>query len=221
MASVTKKGKSTSSGFYAVANGRTKGIFYSWTEAERSVRGHPNAKFRKFANMEDAQRYVQDPSSIAAMAVTKRSRFVLRAPAMATLVYTDGSVRPGREGIGIYVIPPTHRDRRYAISYNRSPSTNQHAELRAIEWALANVQERPVHILTDSMYSYHILTKWMYGWAAGGWSMPNKNRAVIQRLYDMVVRDRNITFQHVGAHCGIFGNEVADKLANAALNRSK
>ena len=36
--------------FYGVASGRTKGIFLTWTECEKSVKDFPGAKFKKFTS---------------------------------------------------------------------------------------------------------------------------------------------------------------------------
>ena len=41
--------------FYAVACGRTKGIFDNWTDCEASVKGFSNSKFRGFATKMEAQ----------------------------------------------------------------------------------------------------------------------------------------------------------------------
>ena len=49
----------SSSVFYAVAYGKTKGIFTTWTECEKSIKNFPNAKFRKFASKEDAEQFVK------------------------------------------------------------------------------------------------------------------------------------------------------------------
>ena len=120
------------------------------------------------------------------------------------------------------MIPPSTRERRYSHQVLTTTPTNQRAELRAIEWTLSNVKERPLHILTDSMYSLSIITKWMYWWAEKDWVMPRKNRPVIIHIYEIMTSPTGhlITFQHVPAHCGIYGNETADQLANSAVLRT-
>ena len=44
--------------FYAVANGRTTGIFDNWEECETSVKGFNGAKFRKSNNWDDANSFL-------------------------------------------------------------------------------------------------------------------------------------------------------------------
>lgn len=45
--------------FYAVRNGRTVGIFTDWAEASASVTGYPDARFKKFRALKDAQGFME------------------------------------------------------------------------------------------------------------------------------------------------------------------
>ena len=45
--------------FYAVRNGRTIGIFTDWAEASASVTGYPDARFKKFRALKDAQGFME------------------------------------------------------------------------------------------------------------------------------------------------------------------
>jgi ribonuclease HI len=46
--------------FYAVANGRNNGVFTSWSECEKSVKDYPNAKFKKFDNIDEANEFIKN-----------------------------------------------------------------------------------------------------------------------------------------------------------------
>lgn len=48
----------SSKSFYAVANGRTKGVFLTWAECDKSVKDFPGAKFKKFTSQQDAETFV-------------------------------------------------------------------------------------------------------------------------------------------------------------------
>lgn len=45
--------------YYAVAKGRTVGIFYTWTDCEKQVKGFKNGKFKNFKNLKDAQEFIE------------------------------------------------------------------------------------------------------------------------------------------------------------------
>ncbi|MCD8108786.1 MAG: RNase H1/viroplasmin domain-containing protein [Clostridiales bacterium] len=44
--------------FYAVKKGRKTGIFLSWAECERQVKGFPKAEYKSFTVREDAENYL-------------------------------------------------------------------------------------------------------------------------------------------------------------------
>ena len=44
--------------YYAVKNGRKKGIFLTWDECKESVDGYPSATFKSFKTKEDAEAYL-------------------------------------------------------------------------------------------------------------------------------------------------------------------
>ena len=41
--------------YYAVAVGRVKGIYPTWNECEKQVKGFANAKFKKFTTLEEVK----------------------------------------------------------------------------------------------------------------------------------------------------------------------
>lgn len=45
--------------YYAVRNGRTIGIFTDWSKASESVTGYPDARFKKFRALKDAQEFME------------------------------------------------------------------------------------------------------------------------------------------------------------------
>ncbi|GMS83458.1 hypothetical protein PENTCL1PPCAC_5633, partial [Pristionchus entomophagus] len=46
-------------GYYAVARGKHVGIYHSWPDCEKQVRGYPNAKFKKFQTEHEANNYIE------------------------------------------------------------------------------------------------------------------------------------------------------------------
>lgn len=50
--------------FYAVANGRTIGIFLNWNDCNNSVKGYKNASYKKFNTKEEAENFIQSNNNI-------------------------------------------------------------------------------------------------------------------------------------------------------------
>lgn len=74
---------------------------------------------------------------------------------------------------------------------------------------------------TDSKYVMQGINEWMAQWKQNGWrtaaKKPVKNIDLWQQLDDEVNR-HNINWQWVRGHAGIEGNELADRLANDAID---
>ena len=49
--------------FYAVVNGRKKGVFLTWNDCNNSIKGYSNAIFKKFKTMKQAEDYIQAHST--------------------------------------------------------------------------------------------------------------------------------------------------------------
>ena len=60
-------------------------------------------------------------------------------------------------------------------------------------------------------------TEWLPNWQKNGWKTaskkPVKNRDLLEKLAECLNKVK-VHWQHVPAHTGIHGNEMADKLAN-------
>ena len=93
----------------------------------------------------------------------------------------------------------------------------QRAELTAIMRAIAQartIKIKKIHIKTDSKYSIDTISK-ISKWKKRGWT--NKGQAVsnkdLLKEIEKLTKTTLVKFTHVKAHCGIEGNEEADKLA--------
>lgn len=128
---------------------------------------------------------------------------------------TNGSV--ARAGIGVWF----GRDHPLNVSapVSGSSATNNNAEIQAawhaIELASAAGFER-VLVHTDSQFVISCADRWLPRWLVNGWRLtsgaPVKNRAQLERLH-RAMQDVHVKWNHVPGHCGIEGNEEADKLA--------
>lgn len=146
---------------YAVAEGRTRGIFRTWEECEASVKGYPGSKFKGFDGLAGAEAFLAvnpppppQPPRVVQPLQRPGTLFVQTLAAQTPAVQTP-VVAPNRAAIDIFVdgaCPGNGRDgalggfggfygdgdpRNFSMPLEAGErQTNNRGELRAIEYAI-------------------------------------------------------------------------------------
>ena len=204
--------------FYAVAKGRTTGIFLSWPECQESVKGFSGAVYKKFDTRSDAEDFIQGASEVVHKELVSPDYYV----------YTDGACsNNGKEGasagIGVYF---GEGDPRNISRRIEGKQTNNVAELMAILAAYEMIKDdivggKLVAIVSDSEYAIRCCGSYGERMNKEGWKTAIPNKDLVRRLYELY-RGSNVQFIHIRAHTGLsdehsVGNAEADRLANMAL----
>ena len=136
-------------------------------------------------------------------------------------IYTDGGCRgnPGIGGWGAVLTSGAHQKK---INGNEVETTNNRMELTAAIEAL-NALKKPCQVIlhTDSTYVKNGITSWLANWKRNNWKTaakkPVKNADLWQAL-DTASQRHTIDWRWVKGHAGVEGNEIADTLANQAMD---
>lgn len=137
-------------------------------------------------------------------------------------IFTDGACRgnPGPGGWGVLIRYGKHEKKLHGAEQQ---TTNNRMELLAAIQALRALN-RPcdIEITTDSQYVRNGITKWLVDWKRRGWrtsdKKPVKNIDLWQQLDEEVTRHK-IVWHWVKGHSGHIENEIADELANFAIDK--
>ncbi len=137
-------------------------------------------------------------------------------------IYTDGACRsnPGPGGWGAVLV---YRGREKELSGAEEHTTNNRMELTAAIEALAAVKRKcPIRLITDSRYLMDGVEHWLPKWKDNQWlnakRKPVKNQDLWMRL-DALASALDVDWRWVRGHSGHLGNERADGLANAGIDR--
>lgn len=136
-------------------------------------------------------------------------------------VYTDGGCRgnPGLGGWGAVLIYGEHLKQ---LKGSEPDTTNNRMELlAAIEGLRALNRSLAVNLYTDSKYVKQGITQWIINWKKNGWKTaarkPVKNQDLWQALDEQMQR-HDVSWHWVKGHAGDKYNEMADDLANQAMD---
>jgi ribonuclease HI len=203
--------------YYAVRVGREVGIFESWKECQKQVKGFSNAEFRSFNTKKDAEKWLKiDESS------DEDDDVVVK-------VFTDGGCKKNGKhdavsGIGVFFSDDDPRNFSGKI-YGKQ--TNNTAEIKAILKAYKILKEEiesdeRVNIYSDSIYAIRAATEYGEKMEKDDWIKNIPNKHLVKKIYNTFKGRDNVHFIHVKAHTGrndpiSLGNEGADELATRAL----
>jgi len=138
-------------------------------------------------------------------------------------IYCDGACRgnPGPGGWGALLRSGQSERRLYGFA---ADTTNNRMELSgAIEALRALTKPCSVVLWTDSQYVKKGMTEWISGWKARGWKNAAKEPVKNVDLWlalDAEAARHKVDWRWVRGHAGHEGNEIADQLANQAIDEA-
>lgn len=189
--------------YYAVKKGYTTGIFKSWEECEKQVKGFSGAIFKSFKTEEEALLYMDDVKK--------------EVPNFGLIAYVDGSfnVKTKEYGYGCVIIEGqkviakiSNKDNDDELASMRNVAGEIQGCMKAIEYAISR-EEKAICIY----YDYEGIEKW----ANKEWKANKKGTIEYAKKIEEYRSKIDVHFIKVLAHSGDFYNEMADKLAKKAV----
>jgi ribonuclease HI len=137
-------------------------------------------------------------------------------------IFTDGACRgnPGPGGWGAIL---RHKNSEKHLSGAEQLTTNNRMELMAVIEALRALKKScDIDLTTDSQYVRRGVLEWLPNWKARGWK--NSQKKTIKNLdlwqqLDQLIEQHTMRWHWVKGHSGHVENELADQLANQAIDK--
>lgn len=136
-------------------------------------------------------------------------------------LFTDGACRgnPGPGGWGVLMRYGAKEKELYGSCQN---TTNNRMELTAaIEGLKALKEPCEIILTTDSQYVRLGITTWLMNWKKRNWKTANNKPVKNQDLWELLDKEASrhrTTWHWIKGHSGHIENEIADQLANRAIN---
>lgn len=213
--------------FYAVKVGKIPGIYGTWSETEKQVKGFPGAVYKSFSTEEEAIRFIscEDIKEIKNVSDTttttnkKIEQEIKNLQDREVIAFVDGSHSLDTDGkekysFGVVLLTNELESSLYKAFVDNNYMDSRHiaGEIegvkQAVLWAIENNKQR-----IKIFYDYEGIEKW----ATKKWKAKVKISQEYSKFFDEKSKLINIEFEHVKAHSGIVYNEKADELAKRAL----
>lgn len=211
--------------YYAVKQGKMPGVYETWAECEKQVRGYSGAVFKKFPTYEEAFKFT-NPSEItiigdkkqATEKIEREEKLIEQAQLKENeaIAYVDGSFQLSNftYSYGVVFITTkgketfSGRDDDMELAQMRNVSGEIKGAMVAMEIALKEKK--------DTLYLHFDYTG-IRDWAVGNWKTNKDGTKSYKRFYDSIKDKLDVKFIKVKAHSGVEYNEEADQLAKEAI----
>ena len=199
---------------YAVRKGFCTGIFHTWEECEKQVKGFKGAEFKGFPGVQEAQKYLRSQND----GNKEKGKTQSLVPKDAIQIFVDGSFNPDKK-IAAYGLVIVKKDKVFLKDFSAYPYTdvteshNVGAELigakRAMELSLANdFKKLVIH------YDYMGIEKF----ATGSWKARTPQTVEYQMFMQQYMKLVDLSFIKIKSHSGNKFNDMADRLAKFATH---
>ncbi len=201
--------------FYAVKVGRRPGIYYSWPECEKQIKGYSGAQYKSFKTEKEAKTYLYSSSNLNNNNIQSTSN---RADTDMT-AYVDGSFNSetNEYSAGVIIL---FDDQKFEISKKGDDPElvdmrNVAGEIMGAEIAMNFALEKKVKSISI-YYDYAGIEKW----CTNEWAAKKAGTKKYKEAFEKASKYVQIRFVKVKAHSGNIYNEEADQLAKKALSMS-
>ena len=221
--------------FYAVKQGRQTGVFKTWDECLKQVKGYSGADYKKFNNLEDAKdysgateierenaQYAEDlysgkvPDPCEDMYISSKTPVKVGRLAQVddrVMFYVDGSynIKTRRAGYGLVQVinnKATFRD--YGSSYPGEDTTSRNV-LGEIKGAIKALELSVANDLQEITLCYDYVG--IEAWVTGKWKSKNLlTQFYVETMQDLMTTVK-VNFVKIAAHSNNTWNDEADRLA--------
>ena len=198
--------------FYAVKKGKTTGVFRSWDECKNQVDGFSGAQYKSFKTEAEALEYLGDTVDIN----EEKNDLSETGNTYDAEIYVDGSYNDLTHEFSYgMVVLENGKELKFAKKFSDNELAQMHnvaGEIKGAELAMQYCLDHQIESITI-YHDYEGIARW----CTGDWAAKRKGTAAYVDFYRRVCHSLRVQFVKVKGHSGDTYNDLADRLAKAAL----
>ncbi|SFB13478.1 ribonuclease HI [Acetitomaculum ruminis DSM 5522] len=207
--------------YYAVKKGRKPGIYESWDQCQKQIKGFSQASFKGFLTYEDALKFMGDALSDNTLKSENKDTLENSSPLekcneQLAIAYVDGSYRDDTKEFSYGAVifhdkKEIHLNAKFndpSLVLMRNVAGEIHGSMAAMDYALKKGCK-----FLEIFHDYEGIAKW----CTGQWQTKKEGTIRYKAFYDKVKDKLDIRFVKVKGHSNDRYNDLADKLAKSAL----
>lgn len=189
--------------FYAVKEGRSKGIYASWEECKKQIDGYSGAKYKSFKSMQEATAYLNDA-------------FVNETMPDELTAYVDGSYNSLTKefSYGVVILNDGKK-----ITFNKKMDDVDLASMRNVAGEIKGSEAAMRYAIENGYKNIAIYHDYegIARWCLGEWKTNKDGTKAYKAYYDSIKDKLHVRFVKVKGHSNDKYNDMADMLAKEAL----
>lgn len=202
--------------FYAIRKGKKTGIYTTWDECKQYVTGYSGAEYMRFTTKKEADNYLNHGEQVVDVKIDE----INSSATDAAVAYVDGSFNSDTKEFSYgAVIFWGDKEYQFSDKFNDEKLAEMHnvaGELKGSEKAMEFAIENKISKLAI-YHDYEGIAKW----CTDEWQAKKEGTKAYKSFYEKVKEEVKIEFVKVKGHSGDKYNELADRLAKAAMLKPK
>lgn len=208
--------------YYAVKSGRNPGIYNTWAECEKEVKGFKEAKYKKFKTYEEAMEFIEEDKDLLQDNVNNKlkDKSIVDVDDIRdneVIAYVDGSYSIGTKTFSYGMVIFTTEGKEV---FSGKDNHKDLVDMRNVAGELKGAIEAMKISITKGKNTLYLHYDYMgiEEWAKGNWKTNKAGTKAYKEYYDSIKDKLNVVFIKVLAHSGVEYNEEADQLAKKELS---
>ncbi len=218
--------------YYAVKNGKIKGVYLTWKDCQMMVSGYPNAVYKSFEEAYEAidfligeknnsknniRESVKEDTISKKSIDTENKNIKFNEDENIIEAYVDGSFDASKKryGSGGVLI----KDGNIMETFSKKGENKENISMRNVAGEI-EASMYAMQYCIDNGYKNLVLYFDYNGiekWCTGEWKANKNGTKEYKKFYDGIKEKLQVKFVKVKAHTGVEYNEMADRLAKESI----